>query len=96
MWSSDFERYKALIERVDLMVTPDTGPMHIAAAVGTSMVALFAGKSPEDCGPFAPPEQFKVLCVPKEAVESQGLGAISPDDVLSACLPFIKNAENPV
>jgi ADP-heptose:LPS heptosyltransferase len=34
----------ALLRRVDLLVTNDTGPMHLAAAVGTPVVAIFASR----------------------------------------------------
>src|SRR5262249_3839588 len=57
----DFERYKALLGRLAVLVTPNTGPMHVAAAVGTPVVALFSGWSPADCGPFVPAERATVL-----------------------------------
>lgn len=45
----------ALLERVDVLVTGDTGPMHMAVAVGTPVVGLFFGPaSPFDTGPYAP------------------------------------------
>ncbi len=46
----------ALIEAADLMITNNTGPMHIAAAVKTPVVALFALTNP--------PEQWGPWCVP--------------------------------
>ena len=33
----------AVIEKADAMISNDSGPMHIAAAVGTPVVALFSG-----------------------------------------------------
>jgi lipopolysaccharide heptosyltransferase II len=36
----------AIVERLDLMITGDTGPMHIAAAVGTPIVAVFGPSDP--------------------------------------------------
>jgi heptosyltransferase I len=36
-----------------LMISGDTGPMHIAAAVGTPLVTLFGPTSPERNGPWA-------------------------------------------
>lgn len=36
----------ALIERLNLYITGDSGPMHIAAAVGTPTIALFGPTSP--------------------------------------------------
>ena len=44
----------ALLTRLSLFVTPDTGPMHLAAALGTPLVALFGPSSPERWGPFSP------------------------------------------
>src|SRR5262249_10200899 len=41
----------ALLERVDVLVTGDTGPMHMAIAVGTPVVGLFFGPAlPVDTG----------------------------------------------
>jgi heptosyltransferase-2 len=36
----------ALLESADLLVTNDTGPMHLAAAVGTRTLAIFGSTSP--------------------------------------------------
>jgi len=42
----------ALLERCDILVSGDTGPMHIAAAVGTRVIALFGAADPERTGPI--------------------------------------------
>ena len=38
----------ALINKLDLLVTPDTGPLHIAIALKTPTVALFAAADPNE------------------------------------------------
>ncbi len=44
----------ALLARTDVLVTGDTGPMHMAVAVGTPVVSLFFGPAlPFDTGPYA-------------------------------------------
>jgi lipopolysaccharide heptosyltransferase I len=40
-----------------LMISGDTGPLHIAAAVGTPIVALFGPTRPERNGPWAPEDR---------------------------------------
>jgi heptosyltransferase-1 len=40
------------VRRCDLMVTNDTGPMHVAAALGKPMVALFGPTEPHRTGPY--------------------------------------------
>lgn len=42
----------ALYERANLVVTIDSGPMHLAAAMGTPVVALFGPTAPWRTGPF--------------------------------------------
>lgn len=85
----NFERYKALLQRMDLLVSPDTGPMHIAAAVGTRLVALFAGHDPRDCGPYVPDEQFTVLRAEDMAEPDQGLAALKPETVFEVCKKYL-------
>lgn len=85
----DFERYKATIARMNLLVTPDTGPMHIAAAVGTPMAALFCGRSPRECGPYTDPANYVVLRAEEMARPERGLAAIPPEAVFEACRPFL-------
>lgn len=40
-----------LLKRASLLVSGDTGPMHLAVAVGTPVVALFAVSDPDRSGP---------------------------------------------
>lgn len=45
----------AVLSRADLLVTGDTGPMHLAVAVGTPVVALFlASALGYETGPYSP------------------------------------------
>jgi ADP-heptose:LPS heptosyltransferase len=83
---ANMERYKALLKRVDILVSPDTGPMHIAAAVNTRIVALFSGKSPADCGPYMPGDRFTTIHAENMPDPSQGITAISVNEVYDACL----------
>ncbi len=43
----------ALLARANLLVTPDSGPMHIANAVGTKVLGLHAASNPERSGPYS-------------------------------------------
>ena len=43
--------FAALAPKLSLMVTNDTGPMHLAAATGTRLVALFGSTRPDLTGP---------------------------------------------
>jgi lipopolysaccharide heptosyltransferase I len=47
----------ALARRARLFVSGDTGPLHLAAAVGTPLVGLFGPTSPARNGPFDPADE---------------------------------------
>ena len=57
----------AVIERADLLLCPDTGPSHMAAAVATPVIALHAVTSADVSGPYIY-RDLAVDCYP-EAVE---------------------------
>ena len=50
----DLPTLAAVIEQLDVFVTGDTGPMHIAAAVGTPVVAVFGPSDPARYAPRDP------------------------------------------
>jgi heptosyltransferase-2 len=57
----------AALESADLLITNDTGPMHLAAAVGTRCLAVFGSTSPEWTRPFGPEHEVvrrPVACAP--------------------------------
>ena len=49
---TDLKLLIALLKRIDLLVTLDSGPMHLAAALGTPLVALFGPTDPRLNGPY--------------------------------------------
>jgi heptosyltransferase I len=55
------------LRRCELMVTNDTGPMHVAAALGKSVIAVFGPTEPRRTGPYGQWQrvvQTKLPCVP--------------------------------
>jgi ADP-heptose:LPS heptosyltransferase len=72
-----------------VLVTPNTGPMHFAAAVGTKVVALFSGWRASECGPFAPAERARVVRAEDMPDGARGLAAIPPEAILEALLPLL-------
>ena len=42
----------ALLQRADVLLSPDSGPVHMATAVGTPVIGLYAATNPERSGPY--------------------------------------------
>ncbi len=51
----------AIIEKMNIFITNDTGPMHIAFALETPTIALFSPTDPDLCGPYKALGKFKVI-----------------------------------
>ena len=54
----------ALYERALVVVGPDSGPLHLAAAVGAPTVTLFGPADPVEFGPWGAPNKHIVLASP--------------------------------
>ena len=82
----------AVISESDLMVTNDSGPMHIGYAVGTPLVAIFGSTSPEHTGPVGRSDiviRKKIACSPcfERECKKKGLECmerITADEVFDA------------
>ena len=49
---TDLQHLAALIESSDLFISNDTGPLHMAVAVGTPTIGLYGATKPGDSGPY--------------------------------------------
>ncbi len=92
MGATDLEQLGAVAAGLDLLITPDTGVMHLASAVGTPVLALFFGPAygPET-GPYGPGHliyQALAECAPcREAAECRRRQCLErPDPGLAARL----------
>lgn len=56
----------ALLSKIEVLVTNDSGPMHMAQAVGTRVVSIFGPTDPLRCGPWLNtfnPVQINLDCI---------------------------------
>lgn len=53
-----------LLAQADLVLGPDSGPLHLAVAVGTPTIHLFGPADPVLFGPWGDPRRHGVLCSP--------------------------------
>ena len=87
------ELLPALLASASLLVTNDSGPMHIAAAMHTPVVALFGPTSPTRTGPYGSVHRVFTSGVPcspcfsrtcRNAMRLECLTAIEPKTVVEA------------
>lgn len=90
----------ALCKRLDLFITADTGPLHIANAVGAKkIIALFGPTSPEVTGPYplknvvtlSKDVGCKVPCYVVNCKDNRCMKAITPDDVIEQVRSTFRN-----
>jgi len=95
----------AVLERAALFVGNDSGPMHVAAAVGTRVVAVFGPGAPYKTAPYLAPDRVRVVyaslpcspcrqafwreCSPGPSGKPPCLEGVPPGAVLRACMDLV-------
>jgi len=94
--TQDLRQYAWLVHRAHLYFGGDTGPMHIASAMGTPVVAVFGGTDPAKHAPLRNP--FEVLHIPPEgdtsdrarkATAEERLRRITPEMAYDSCVRLL-------
>ena len=49
---TSLKQLAAVLQRADILLSPDSGPVHIATAVGTPVLGLYAATNPYQTGPY--------------------------------------------
>ena len=95
--SSTLPQLVALTRRAALVVGGDTGPVHLAAALGRPVVALFGPTDPARTGPYFPGAWVRVLRDASSVTDHRrhretesGLARIRVVEVLGACLEMLQ------
>jgi lipopolysaccharide heptosyltransferase I len=87
--ATSLDKLIALTRRVALCVAGDTGPLHLACALGRPVVGIYGPTDPSRNGPYG--TRFRVLRSPesrrdhtRRSEPEAGLLTITPEDVLKA------------
>jgi heptosyltransferase-2 len=87
----------ALLRFAKLLLTNDTGPMHLGYALGTPVVAIFGSTSPELTGPLG--ERDRVIRHPVECnpcflrdcpIDFRCMKNIAPDEIVNAVVNLLR------
>lgn len=79
----------SIIENLDVLITGDTGPLHLAIALKTKTVSLFVTANPKHTGPIQDTELHQIMYIPADTVsltteqKSQPLSIIKATDVFN-------------
>ncbi|HEY0738914.1 MAG TPA: glycosyltransferase family 9 protein [Herpetosiphonaceae bacterium] len=93
--ATDLGTFAAVLRRVDLLLSNDTGASHVAAATGTRSVVLFGPSRPEQ---WAPLDRERHQVIDAAALSgsdpSIALQHLPVEPVLSACIEALRNKGN--
>jgi ADP-heptose:LPS heptosyltransferase len=97
---TDIPTFIGVVERAAAVICTDSGPVHVAAAVGTPIIGLYGPTLPRQTAPFGEPGKVVMLrhpidCSPcygtarrERCRDNRCMRLITVDEVLAAVLPF--------
>lgn len=97
---TDLAELCALLSRCALLLSNDTGPMHVAAALGRPVIALFGSTSPRFTAPLGPhPETLRIFygavpcspCFRRDCpIDFRCMHSIEPAEVAAVALDLLQ------
>ncbi len=69
--NTNLKQLYAVLERAAVVVSPDSGPVHMATAAGTPVIGLYASSNPDRTGPYQQ-RQWTVNCYPEALMKECG------------------------
>jgi lipopolysaccharide heptosyltransferase II len=94
----------AVMERADLVISSDSGPMHLALGVKSKVIALFGPTSDLITGPYGTRKNFTVIkkdvdcqvpCYDFKCEDYRCMRAITVDEVASRAKEMLSNKDEP-
>lgn len=77
--ANDLRHLTALLDGCALALAPDTGPLHVAVALGTPTIGLYGSTDPRRVGPY---RRFTDLTIDRFETRPGGMLRISVEDVV--------------
>ena len=90
----------ALLRQARLLLSPDTGPMHLAVAMDTPTVCLHGTTRPEDCGPYGEPHEAVIKRYhagsrkERRKADNSAMLEISTEHAFQACMSVIERTSH--
>ncbi|WP_309367913.1 glycosyltransferase family 9 protein [Rouxiella aceris] len=81
---SSLPQLLGIIKNMDVLVTGDTGPLHLAVALKTRTVSLFGTAVPKYTGPYQDPQLHEIMWVADEMESMNATASEQPLDIISA------------
>jgi len=98
--TTDLEQATAMLSCVDLLITNDTGPAHIASAMRRPTLVIFGPTNPLTTRPFSPEGEIirqPPVCAPCMLrdcpIDHRCMTAISPDEVFQRAAEILQMSE---
>ncbi|MBI3508789.1 MAG: glycosyltransferase family 9 protein [Chlamydiia bacterium] len=89
-------QFAAVLEKMALLISNDTGPVHVALALERPVIAIYASTDPELCGPYqvqrAEVVARRATCMPCLKRKCQVpfcLMQIGPEEVIAKAAPYL-------
>lgn len=87
------------LSQVKILISNDTGPVHLACALGTPVLALYASTDPLLCGPHKAPKALALSktptctpCLKRKCLRPFCLLQIGPEEAFEHCLKLLASS----